>query len=82
MAKFNILSFNCEGVARNSDYICHVLDLHRCDILCLQEIWTLDNTIDILGTIHKDYDFMGISGVANDIILKGRPKGGVGILFF
>ena len=81
MRDFTIFSYNCEGAVRNRDYLCKLLDDHSCDILCLQEIWTLDNTIHTLNNIHKDYSFMGISGIANTEILRGRPKGGVGILF-
>ena len=32
-------------------------------ILCLQETWTIDSNINILGNIHKDFLFTGISGV-------------------
>ncbi len=81
MATFSVLSYNCEGVRRSKDYIAHVLNNTSCDILCLQEIWTLDNTIEILGTIHKDYSYTGISGVSNNDFIRGRPSGGVGILY-
>ena len=80
MAKSRILSFNCEGVKNCMSYLSNLLKDTDCDILCLQETWTLDNTIDILGSIHNNYDFTGISGVSNDHILRGRPSGGVGIL--
>ena len=79
---FRILSFNCEGVKRSKDFICDLLNTTDCNILCLQEIWTLDSTIDMLNTIQKDYMYTGISGVDNTVeILHGRPKGGVAILF-
>ena len=60
---FKILSFNCEGVKRSKDFICDLLNTTDCYILCLQEIWTLDSTIDMLNTIHKDYMHTGTSGV-------------------
>ena len=79
-AKSRILSFNCEGVKNCMSYLSNLLKDTDCDILCLQETWTLDNTIDILGSIHNNYDFTGISGVSNDHLLRGRPSGGVEIL--
>ena len=51
------------GVKRSKDYICDLLNTTDCNILCLQEIWTLDSTIDMLNTIHKDHMYTGISGV-------------------
>ena len=78
---FKILSFNFEGVKRSKDFICDLLNTTDCNILCLQEIWTLDSTIDMLNTIHKDYKYTEISGVDSTAeILHCRPKGGVAIL--
>ena len=57
MAKSRILSLNCEGVKNCMSYLSNLLKDTDCDILCLQETWTLDNTIDILGSIHNNYDF-------------------------
>lgn len=82
MAPFNIISYNCEGVKRSSNYIADLLQTTKCDILCLQELWVLDSNINYLSTIHRDYEYYGISGVdANIKILCGRPKGGVAILY-
>ena len=48
----------------------------------MQEIWTLDSTIDMLNTDHKDDMYTELSGVdSTKEILHGRPKGGVAILF-
>ena len=55
---------------------------NACDILCLQETWTIDSNINILGNIHNDFLFTGISGVDHTVaILQGRPKGGVALLY-
>ena len=79
---FNICSFNCEGIKRTSDYLSQFLNSSKCDIICLQEIWLLDSTIDYLNTLHSDYMYIGIAGQdSNDSILSGRPKGGVAILY-
>ena len=77
----NIMSLNCEGIRNCKDYIYYVLENTSCDILCLQETWTLDNTIDILGTIHDNYAYIGVSGISNKQFICGRPSGGLGILF-
>ena len=73
-----IMSFTCEGIRNCRDYIYYVLENTSCDILCLQETWTLDNTIDILGTIHENSAYIGVS---NEQFICGRPSGGLGILF-
>ena len=73
MANLRMLSYNCEGIKSSREYIVHLLDNTNCDILCLQEIWTLDNTIEILGTIRSEYDFTGISGISNSEFIRGRP---------
>ena len=78
---FKILSSNCEGVKQSKDFICNLLNKTDCNILCLQDNWTLDSMIEILNTIHKDYVYTGISGIdSTKEILHGRPKGVV-ILF-
>ena len=69
-------SLNCEGINRSKDVINNFLMDNACDILCLQETWTID--FNILGNIHNDFLFTGISGVDHTVeILQGRPKGGV-----
>ncbi len=78
----NICSYNCEGVNRSSDYINDTLTNTNCDIMCLQETWLLDHNIGKLGDVHDDYLFNAKSGVdSNAEILRGRPYGGVAILY-
>ena len=77
-----VCSLNCEGINRSKDFINNFLTDNACDILCLQETWTIDSNINILGNIHNDFLFTGISGVDHTVdILQGRPKGGVSILY-
>ena len=76
-----VCSLNCEGINRSKDFINNFLTDNACDILCLQETWTIDSNINILGNIHNDFLFTGISGVDHTVdILQGRPKGGVALL--
>ena len=73
----NIMSFNCEGLRICDDYIYHMLQNTYYDILCLQETWTLDTIIDILGTIHDNYVYTWVSGVSNEQFICGRLSGGL-----
>ena len=52
---FKIFSLNCEGTKRSKEYVNYFLNVHSCDILCLQETWMLDDTLDFINYIHKDY---------------------------
>ena len=79
---FKIVTLNCEGIKRSKDYVNSFLTLHSCDILCLQEIWMLDNTLDFIDSIHKDYLHISIAGRDSSTeLLRGRPAGGVSILY-
>ena len=47
-----ICSLNCEGLNRNSVFLSRVFlsnvsKTYKCDFLCLQELWLLDETIRI-----------------------------------
>ena len=80
--KCHVCALNCEGVDRSMAYLNSVLDNSVCDILCLQETWVIDQTLNKLGNIHNDFLYTGISGIdASADILVGRPKGGVAILY-
>ena len=56
-----VCSLNCEGLRRSRDYICHFLDTHNCNVLCLQETWTIVSNVGIFSNIHTDYLFTCIS---------------------
>ena len=73
-----ICSLNCEGIRRSSNYICDILKSTSCDILCLQETWTMDSNLEHFS----DYLFTCISGFDHTVnIIKGRPYGGVAIFY-
>ena len=72
-----ICSYNCEGITRRADYINEFLCKSKCDILCLQETWLIDQTLFKLGCIHDDYLFTGMAGVDSTVyptwqISRGR----------
>ena len=83
MAKnFKIFSLTCEGIKRSKEYVNHFLNVYSCDILCLQETWMLDNTLDFMNSIHKDYLHVSIAGKDTTTeLLRGRPADGVSILY-
>ena len=67
----------CSG----SNRITHLQD-QKPDFILLQETWHLGNACNYFSTIHKDYTFVEQSGVDSTCgILKGRPNGGLAILF-
>ena len=50
--------------------------------MCLQETWLIDQTLYKLGNVHDNYLYHGKSGIdSTSAILKGRPYGGVAILY-
>ena len=53
-----------------------------CDILCLQETWTIDSNLEHIFNIHSDYLFTCISGFDHTAnIINGGPYGGVAIFY-
>ena len=77
-----IATFNSTGLAADRQlFISDFLDSNVPDILFIQESWLLNATMSKLNDIHKDYIGNGVSGVPDDELLIGRPRGGVGILW-
>lgn len=74
------ISFNCKGFKRSID---GVRDLcSTADIVALQETWLLPHDVPLLGTTHPDFAYYGKSAVDTSAgILRGRPYGGVAILW-
>jgi len=78
----SVISYNCEGFKRSCDYIGEVLNNFKCDIICLQETWLLEQNLCNLSNVSVDYLHTGKSGVDSTAdILQGRPSGGVSILY-
>ena len=78
----NIVTYNCTGLGyTHRAYINYILDVHKIDVLMLQETWLLDvDMASVLSSIHDDYLFTGVSGMNSSILLQGRPYGGTAIL--
>ena len=65
-----VCSLNCEGVRRSRDYIHNFLDSTSCDVLCLQETWTIASNISMFSSINNNYLFTCISGIIIIIIVQ------------
>ena len=75
-----ITSLNCRNVKSSISEIKNVCD--HCDILLLQETWLLECDLPVLSTIHQDFYAKGISSVDLSLdVLRGRPHGGLAILW-
>lgn len=81
--QLRIITYNSTGLAQHRiEYIRHVIDSCKPDILFLQETWLLPRDYNaILNSINKDYISTGTSGMPGDVIIQGRPYGGLGILW-
>lgn len=81
--KPKILTYNSTGMGIDKrKFIAELLDETKCDFLFLQETWLLNDSLYILNEIHDDYLAFGISGVQEkEGIMRGRPYGGVAILW-
>lgn len=75
-----LVSFNCKSIKRSIDCVRKFCEY--ADIIALQETWLLPHDISYLGSIHKDFGHTGTSAVDTSAgILRGRPYGGVGLLW-
>ena len=75
-----LCTFNCKGF--NISKVKHFKSvLKKCDILLVQETWALKNQVGRLNKYFDDYNSYGVSGICDDVLLKGRPYGGVSFLY-
>ncbi|CAK1540712.1 unnamed protein product [Leptosia nina] len=75
-----LISFNCKSVTRCVDYVRKLCQ--RADILALQETWLLPHDLQYLNKIDEDFGCTGTSAVDTSAgILRGRPYGGVALLW-
>ena len=75
-----ICTYNCKGF--NISKVKHFKHLlSECDILLVQETWALKDQVGRLNRHFDDYNTYGVSGINEDVLLKGRPYGGVSFLY-
>lgn len=78
--KCKFVSFNCQGLKRSMECIRYLCK--SADVIALQETWLLPHDIPILGDVHDDFAYTGVSAVdTSEGVLRGRPYGGVAILW-
>ena len=70
-----LCTFNCKGfnISKVKPF---KSVLKKCDILLVQETWALKNQVGRLNKYFDDYNLYGVSGICDDVLLKGRPYGG------
>lgn len=77
---YKLVSFNCKSIKRSIDYIRELCSDY--DIIALQETWLLPEELAFLYSISDEFGCTGISAVDTTTgILRGRPFGGVAILW-
>ena len=69
----SVISLNCKGFKRSTDYIKDILRNHKPTILYLQETWHLSNNVGMFSELF-DFMYFETSGVpCDERILAGRP---------
>lgn len=75
-----MISFNCRSVTRSVECVRSLC--RSADLVALQELWLLPEDIPFLGSIDANFEFTGKSAVDTGAgILRGRPYGGVALLW-
>ena len=74
-----IITYNCYGMKSS------IVDLYKLcrhnDLIFLQEIWLFKFELNLISTIHPEFETYGISAIQDsEEIINGRPYGGLAIL--
>ena len=75
MCTYNIRGFNSTKVK----YINDLLEIST--FVFLQEVWLNDQQISELSNYFPGYNVHGVSAIDGSVLLKGRPKGGVAVIY-
>lgn len=75
----NFVTFNCKNVKRSFECIRNLCK--DADIVALQETWLMSDEIPMLGDIDSDFGYYGKSSMDVTKILRGRPYGGIALLW-
>jgi exonuclease III len=75
-----VATYNVNGLASSIEAIS--LLCNECDIVFLQELQILPSDTDIINRVHPDFLGFAVSSVdTSSVILRGRPHGGLGVLW-
>ena len=80
MAALKVMSYNCHGFTKSKFAFIDKLFLHT-DFLFLQEHWLRNNDLGFLCNASSDLSFYSCSQMSDNVVLDGRPYGGVAILW-
>ena len=76
----NVCSYNMRGF--NSTKIPYVTDLlNRFSILFLIEHWLTNKQLSDLSASFPGYSISGVSAILDCNLLRGRPNGGVAVIY-
>lgn len=75
-----LITYNCKNIKRSIEDVRRLCS--SADIIALQETWLLPGELSYLAEVHSDFGSTGTSAVDTTVgILKGRPFGGVALLW-
>ena len=80
--KLRIATFNMHDINNGLPMLNHLLSCN--DIIIVQEHWLLENNFGMLLGNNNDFDVIAVSAMSKRIsneILRGRPFGGVAIMW-
>ena len=74
---FSIVTYNMHGFNQGVPMLLEILK--GTDVVCVQEHWLSEFSLDDLEHLNDDFDVFSISSLNPNFILKGRPYGGLAI---
>jgi len=79
--ELKLATWNCRGVKSKVDWMNFSILENNWDIILLQETWLCEFENNFLSSIHENYDAIAVSSVKGNNFRRGRPYGGIGILW-
>ena len=80
MAAPKVMSYNCHGFTKSKFAFADKFLLHT-DFLFLQEHWLRNYDLGFLCNASSDVSYYVCSAMSDNVVLDGRPYGGVVILW-
>ena len=80
MVKLAVCTYNIRGF--NSTKVKYINDLLEIStFVFLQEVWLNDQQMSELSNYFPGYNVHGVCAIDSSVLLKGRPKGGVAVIY-
>ena len=78
--RLHVCTYNIRGF--NSTKVKYINDVLKfSSILFLEELWLSDKQISELSTYFPGYNVHGVSAIDSTVLLRGRPKGGIAVIY-